>query len=483
MADPYSGVPITGYNSNPPADDGSQTEANRVKWATIKTKLNDPVKTRTDDIDTALIAAFAKMIGGAGITSTSISYTVLSSDQGKLVRATSSGITITTPDATDVDAPFVFCLLNDSTGDITFDGSGSQTLDGDASITVPPNCGLTVFTDGTNWFTTGQNFQRTLIQPQGYLTVLDIASGPTSPISSSDQSARTSVFYRPHKGNLIPIPNGTLFAVREFSELTLTLNSNHVANGIYDVFAFDDSGTIRLGTGPVWTTVTAGSGARGTGAGTTELDLLKGLFVNKVAATLRNGATTYSVAAKSAVYLGTIYIDGSAGQITCHVSWGQSRKWGVWNAYNQEEIVLLVGDSTASASNTSATVRPAFNNSANSCTVLSGLPVKRFEVTNTQLMGIVPDNASASTQFVTNGIGVNSTTVFSGTQGKIGADADVAGGNPVWNLGTATAEHIIQPAIGIQTVTAMEQGNSAASVGVLFFGGQDDFCMTVRWMG
>src|SRR5262249_14313403 len=98
MADPYSGVPITGCNSNPPADDGSQVEANRVKWATIKNKLNDPVKTRTDDMNTALIAAFAKMLGGAGITSTSISYTVLGTDQGKLVRATNSGVTITTPD-------------------------------------------------------------------------------------------------------------------------------------------------------------------------------------------------------------------------------------------------------------------------------------------------------------------------------------------------------------------------------------------------
>ena len=67
MGTKYSTVTISGYNSSAPSDDGSTTEANKVKWSTIKTKLNDPVKTRTDSMDTALIAAFAKMVGGAGI--------------------------------------------------------------------------------------------------------------------------------------------------------------------------------------------------------------------------------------------------------------------------------------------------------------------------------------------------------------------------------------------------------------------------------
>lgn len=158
MADPYSSVSISGYNTNPPADDGSQTEANRVKWATIKTKLNDPVKTRTDDMDAEIASAFGKVIGGGGVTSTAISYSVLSTDQGKLVRATNSGVTITTPDATDVDAPFVFAVLNNSSGNITLDGNGSQTIDGSADVTITSGAGLIVFTDGTNWFTTGKNF-------------------------------------------------------------------------------------------------------------------------------------------------------------------------------------------------------------------------------------------------------------------------------------------------------------------------------------
>jgi hypothetical protein len=479
MADPYSGVSITGYNSNPPADDGSAVEANRVKWATIKTKITDPVKTRTDDMNTALIAAFGKIDGG--ITSTSIGYTVLSTDQGKLVRATASGITITTPDATDVDAPFVFELLNDSTGDITFDGSGSQTIDGDASVTVPAGAGFRVRTDGTNWFTGGQNFQRGLTQPQGYLTVISTASSPTSPIVNSDQAAAGALFYRPYKGNLVPISNGTLFTVREFAEKTLTLHANHVANGIYDVFLFDDNGTITIGTGPVWTTVTAGSGARGTGAGTTELDLLKGLLVNKVAVTMRNGATTYSVGALSGLYVGTILIDGSAGQVSCHVTWGSSRKWGVWNAYNHETISLQTGENTSSWNNASATVRPSNNTATNVVSLVIGLPVVRVNITHTQRMSLKPDGASSTEQAVTCGIGINSSSAFSGTQGFVTVDSNAVGGTTGAYGSTATALHTMQPAIGAHNIFAMEQGNSASNVVVLFYGTQANQALKVEY--
>ena len=158
MADLYSTVSITGYNSNPPVDDGTETEANRVKWSTIRDKLSGPVKTRSDDMDAALIAAFAKTFGAGSVVSTAIGYTVLSTDQGGLVKVTGSGVTITTPDATDVDAPFTFAVLNNSAGNITIDGSGSQTIDGSTTITIPTGAGAIFFTDGSNWFTVGKNF-------------------------------------------------------------------------------------------------------------------------------------------------------------------------------------------------------------------------------------------------------------------------------------------------------------------------------------
>jgi hypothetical protein len=158
MGSPFVATTVTNYNSNPPSDDGSQTAANRVQWSTQKTKLSDPLKTAFDTSETATQTAFGKIIGGAGVTTTAVSYAVTASDQGKLVNATVASITITTPDATVVGSPFVFSLLNSSSGSITFDGSGSQTIDGSDAIVIPPGCGVIVYTDGANWNTTGQNF-------------------------------------------------------------------------------------------------------------------------------------------------------------------------------------------------------------------------------------------------------------------------------------------------------------------------------------
>jgi hypothetical protein len=314
--------------------------------------------------------------------------------------------------------------------------------------------------------------------PQGRLT-------PTSgtPVISSAVTSGTSLYYTPFTGNLIPIYNGTTMTPTEFSELTLSLVSSHATNTIYDVFVFSNSGVLTLVTGPAWATSTAGSGARGTGASTTELTRVKGLWVNAVQMTARNGSTTYTVGANLATYVGSIWIDSSAGQITCHLAYGQSRKWAVWNAYNRKPITLIAGDGTASWNNSSAVVRTANGAPANSCSVLTGLAEEVIFVTNTQLMGITPDPASASHQFVTNGIGVNSTTVFSGTQGKVGANAKVNGSISNWVEASATATHVAPPQLGVTTITALEQGNSAASVTVLFYGTQGSFCLTTTWLG
>lgn len=155
MGNPYTSQSASGYNDNPPADDGSQVSSNRVLWSTIKTKLADVVKTLAENINSAVSTAFGKVVGGAGVLTTATSYQVLSADQGKLINVTATGQTITTPSATDVGSPFVFCVLNNNSGTCTLDGSGSQTVNGAASITLAAGQGVIVYTDGSNWFAVG----------------------------------------------------------------------------------------------------------------------------------------------------------------------------------------------------------------------------------------------------------------------------------------------------------------------------------------
>ena len=157
MANPYSSQSSSGYNSNAPADDGSAVASNQVKFSTVKTVLADPVKTLADNINTAVNTAFGKVMGGAGVSTTSISYAVQTTDQGKFIVVTGAGgITITTPDATTVLTPFAFVICNTSSSSITIDGYSSQTVDGSTTITLPPGRGLMLNTDSSNWYTTGQ---------------------------------------------------------------------------------------------------------------------------------------------------------------------------------------------------------------------------------------------------------------------------------------------------------------------------------------
>ena len=477
MGFPYQSTSVSGYNSNPPADDGSQTDVNRVRWAKIKSKLTDPFSSFASAVNNAISAAFGKIPGGAGVADTAVSYAVLSADQGKLIRATAAGITITTPDAGDVGGPFLFRFLNDSDGDVQFSAFSGQTIDGVASISVPSKCGLTIDTNGTNWFTDGQNFQRTQIVPQGYLTLIPESTDPLSPVPSSDQSAKTAVYYRPDKGDLIPIPNGSNFAVKSFSELTLALVSNHVANAIYDVFVFDDGGTLRLVTGTAWNTATAGSGARGTGAGTTELTRLKGLLVNKNQMTVRNGATTYTMAAMSGLYVGTLYMDESNGQITCHVTAGQNRKWGVWNAYNKRQLQISASDSTTSWDTPGTSFRQSRGQTGNKVTVLTGISDSDIDIIFSQHVRIGTTIAELSCDIA---IGINSTSSGSGSIGRHYKSPGV--GIAVQTGATVNAEYVFRGNLGISSINCLERAPFGSSSNTAFDGGSF-MRLTAKWMG
>jgi hypothetical protein len=84
--------------------------------------------------------------------------------------------------------------------------------------------------------------------PQGRLTLVS-----ATPVLISNQTAKTSIFYSPFKGDKAPIYDGTNWAMKTFAELTLSLDtSNHLLENLYDVFIWNNSGTISIGTGPAW---------------------------------------------------------------------------------------------------------------------------------------------------------------------------------------------------------------------------------------
>lgn len=311
--------------------------------------------------------------------------------------------------------------------------------------------------------------------PQGYLT-------PTTgtPIISGDVVSATAIYYTPYVGNLIPIYNGAAFVPTTFSELTLTLSASQALNTLYDVFVFNYNGILTLVTGPAWSVSTAGAGARGTGAGTTQLSRVNGIWTNAVQMSAKNGATTYTVNANLGTYVGTLYIDGVAGQVTCHRTFGQSRKWGIWNAYNRVPISVQAGDSTASWSYDTTTVRASNNNSANSISVLCGLPEEQTTVSFGQR---VRPNSGTTNTLMSCGIGWNLTTAFA-AQAELGTYV-IAGPNATSVEGRIRAFYIAQPAIGVNVAYACEyNAPGAGSTGSnIYYGTQTYMNLIANWRG
>lgn len=304
--------------------------------------------------------------------------------------------------------------------------------------------------------------------PQGRLTLTS-----ATPVLTSGVTAGTSLYYTPYVGNLVPIYNGASMVPTAFSELTLSLVSSHAANTIYDVFVFSKSGVLTLVTGPAWTNSSAATGARGSGSSTTELTRIGGMYVNAVAMSARNGSTTYNVGANLATYLGSILIDGSAGQLTCHTAFGQSRKWGVWNAYNQQQIFLIAGATGDYTSNTTTGWRAANASTANSLQTFVGLPGIAVKVSRKVNMYSSSGNASPMI-----GIGLNST---SSPTGLVAGNYTGATGSASVNNVSMVAELFRRDRFGMDVFTALEQAQNTGTA--QWLGGENFNVLSAEWLG
>ncbi|MBY3162123.1 hypothetical protein HFO65_15945 [Rhizobium laguerreae] len=211
--------------------------------------------------------------------------------------------------------------------------------------------------------------------PQGRLT---LTAGVATPVA--DVAGATTVYYlSAGTGRYVPHWTGVaVLPLNIVAGLSMALSSNaahvgyHQSGRNFDLYVFDDAGTVRLGTGPSWNAgAVAGSDtARGTGAGSTELEVFQGLLVNKNAITLRWGSAsgnTVAIPARQATYVGSMRTVAD-GQVS-----DTAEMRFLFNAYNQVERQLRRYDPAASWVYTSVSFRQANGNAANKLQVLLGL--------------------------------------------------------------------------------------------------------------
>lgn len=226
-------------------------------------------------------------------------------------------------------------------------------------------------------------------QAQGRLTLTTAL-----PVTTADVAGATTVYYTPFRGNTVRLYDGTDWVLSVFTELSqattdATKSPAAVAvSSVYDVFVWNDAGTIRATRGPAWTSDTA----RGTGAGTTELEVFEGRYVNKIAIT--NGP-----AARRGLYVGTIRSDASS-QINDTLA-----KRHVWNNFNRVERPLRVIEPADSWNYTVATLRQANANAANQLDFVIGLGEESVQAVVTAMARNTVQNISMVV-----GIGLDSTS-------------------------------------------------------------------------
>ena len=227
------------------------------------------------------------------------------------------------------------------------------------------------------------NIGATGVRPGGRLT---LTSG--TPVTTSDVTGATSIYYTPYLSNVICLWDGNVWKPVEFAEVTLALGTLTSAKP-YDVFGYLSSGALA-----------------------TELLAWTSDTTRATAVTLQDGRYCKS-GAKDRLYLGTFYTtattttEDSGGFSTTNVG----GKRFLWNMYNRVPRWMGVKDTTDSWSYLTNTIRQARATAGNKIELIVG---QSEDVVCAVARGVVYIQSNGSVA-AKSGVGIDSTTTFSGT--------------------------------------------------------------------
>lgn len=226
------------------------------------------------------------------------------------------------------------------------------------------------------------------------------------PISTTDQTAKTTIYWTPYKGNGVDLYNGTVWIRHSTAEVSIALGTL-TADKNYDVFAYSNSGTLALELSAAWTNDSTRADA---------LTQQDGVLV-------KSGATTRR-------YLGTFRTT------TTTTTEDSAAKRFVWNMYNRVRRKLLKQESTDTWTYSTASHRQANGSAANQVAVVVGASEDLLEV---DVRNVVT-NSGTTARSVSVGIGISSATVNS---------ADITAG------GTCTSTISTSPMASLKTMPAL----------------------------
>ena len=241
------------------------------------------------------------------------------------------------------------------------------------------------------------------------------------PVSTSDRTAQSTIYLTPSGGNIVALYNGSAWAYHTLTERSLAL-SGLTSGKNYDVFLYDNAGTLTLELSAAWTNDTTRADA---------LALQDGIYV-------KSGTTTRR-------YVGTIRTTGTT------TTEDSMAKRFVWSAYNRVPRFLRVVEATASWPYTSATWQQANAAPANQLDFVTGLPGVMVDA---DVTGMFSQTTASVVGMV--GIGLDSTSVNSATRYS---SAQVVINSTIANV---RAFYRGYPGIGRHTLVWLERVHSAS---------------------
>lgn len=253
----------------------------------------------------------------------------------------------------------------------------AQAQSADITYTLPPDdgdSGEVLSTDGAG--------SLTWIAVSGTI-IPEVANGRLTTesgvaLSTSDRTSQSTIYYTPYVGNTISLYNGSAWAYHTFTERSLALSSLTSGKN-YDVFLYDNLGTLTLELSAAWTNDTTRADA---------IALQDGIYV-------KSGSTTRR-------YLGTIRTTSTT------TTEDSERLRFVWNYQNQIARKIKAIDTTNSWTYASTTLRQANATSTNQIEVVAGLTSRSLiDIFGNQNM---TSSATLGSRFQ---IGVDSTSVGS----------------------------------------------------------------------
>lgn len=207
---------------------------------------------------------------------------------------------------------------------------------------------------------------------QGRLT---LATG--TPVTTADQTGKTTIYFTPYNGNRVSVYDGTRWRLYTFSEVSLALGTLTSGKN-YDVFLYDNSGTLTLELSSAWTNDTTRADALTTQDGVQ----------------VKSGATTR-------LYLGTFRT------VSTTQTEDSAKKRFVWNLYNRVRRYMQNPTETANFWSYSSTWRQANANASNQVEYVVGLSLDSIRA---QVTGLIYANSGVGEVAV----GVDSTSTPSG---------------------------------------------------------------------